>query len=167
MYTHACKILYLQIHKSKIFQEDELFIERKIIQIVHRLQEYSLVTDILYNKHLTKFDHTISRIMEILNNYVCPRTIRVYLTADTTDLTTDDYRHLPTKISPEWNNVHYKVKKIDQLKINKWTELYSRILCSPSPSYNLDFWPTPTVCNFSILIFKRIDIYFNLIIDII
>lgn len=149
MYTHACKILYLQICESKIFQEDQLFTKRKIIQTVRRLQEYSFVTDIVYNEYLTKFDHTISMIMEILNNYVCPRTIRVYLTVNTTDLIIDDYRHLPTKISPEWNNVHYKVKKIDQLKINKWTELYSRILYSPSPSYNLEFWPNPNVCNFS------------------
>jgi len=96
---------------------------------------YSTIDDILDNKY--KLEYIVSIIKMILDDYISPQTIRLYVIRDNL-----------TSRTPEWDNAVYLERKIPLFKINKWTESLSSKLLLP----NLEALLKQNVCNFFIIL---------------
>jgi len=68
------------------------------------MHEYS-TDDLLSNQYTEKFDFTMSIIDTILNDYISPKTIRVYVI-------NDSFKDLPNK-SPRWEYMDTKYTEME------------------------------------------------------
>jgi len=100
------KVLFLQIYKYERFKEEQRFTQQKIINLVKRMHDYSL-DDLLFNQYIDNFDSTMSIIDTILNDYISPKTIRVYVI-------NDSFKDLPIK-SPRWEYMNTKYTEMEIL----------------------------------------------------
>jgi len=125
----------LQIYKYKRFKEEQTFTQQRIIKIVKRMHEYS-TNDLLSNKYSNKFNFTISMINTILNNYVTPKTIRVYVI-------NDSFKDLPNK-RPRWEYMDTKYTEMEIFDTRKKRDFLPKLILP-----DLKCLLNSNVCNFS------------------
>jgi len=113
------------------FDEGLSFTQQNVIQMVKRMHYYSTIDDILNNKY--KFEYVVSMIKMILDDYISPQTIRIYIIRD----------NLISRM-PEWDNAIYLERKIPIFMINEWTKPPSSKLLLP----NFEVLLQQNVCNF-------------------
>jgi len=132
----------LQIRKYRKFKE-QTFTQQITEQIVKRMHNYSTFKNILWNEY--KLEYIKDMIKMILDDYISPKTIRVYVIRD----------NLINKM-PECDNAIYLEQKISKFMIDKWKKPPSSKLLLP----NLEVLLKQSVCNFFIIL--NVCIFYNL-----
>jgi len=92
---------------------------------------YPEIDNILHNKY--RFGYIVSMIKKILDDYISPQTIRLYVIRD----------NLISRM-PEYDNAIYLERKIPIFMINEWKKPPSSKLLLP----NFEVLSKQNVCNF-------------------
>lgn len=95
------------MYECKLFEE-KFGLKEEMITIVKNMHRLSM-KNILFNEYSQKF--TVSIIKDILNNYICPKTVRIYVITSH-----DDFKSklMEFKSTSKWNNIKYKKSKIGE-----------------------------------------------------
>ncbi|XP_071570318.1 insulin-degrading enzyme-like isoform X2 [Temnothorax nylanderi] len=146
--TKYLNLLYRRLQFKKVLDsmlkygrlEKEEGAQQRIIKIVQQLNQYpsTISTDTLTNQYFREFDYITSTIKILIDEYISPHFIRIYIIHD-------DFPPLESK----WDNADYRECKINKSLIDLWSKEPSK---KEEPSEllpDLKFVPDPNIPLYS------------------